>query len=88
MRDGKPPKVHLSLVEACYKAGLPVLPTALVGTENMVPTDILMKPFRRVRVSYRPLVNPADFENPRDFAEYCWAQVTDEVALLEASTSI
>ena len=87
MKNGKPPKVHLSLVEACHKAGIPVLPTALVGTENMVPTDILMKPFCRVAVSYRPIVEPADFEDPRAFAEHCWAQVTEEVAVLEASTS-
>lgn len=88
MRDGKPPKVYLSLVEACHKAGIPVLPTALVGTENMVPTDILMKPFCRVSVSYLPLVEPGEFESSGEFAQYCWRQVTAEVAAMESSTSI
>ena len=85
MRDGKPPKVHLSLVEACHKAGIPILPVALVGTENMVPKDIFMKPFRRVSVSYCPLVEPEGFEDPGDFARHCWAQVTGEIAELESS---
>ena len=85
MKNGKPRKVHLALVEACYKAGIPVLPAALAGTERMVPMDISMRPFRKISVSYRPLVEPKDFENGQDFAQFCWAQVTEEVECLESS---
>jgi 1-acyl-sn-glycerol-3-phosphate acyltransferase len=87
VRDGREVRVHLGLVEACYLAGIPVLPTALMYTERVMSNDISMRPFQKVKISYLPLVEPADFADSKVFAQACWRQVLEEAdRLLDKST--
>ena len=79
-RGGKKPKVHTGLIVACHSAGIPVVPTAIARTEHLVPHDVDIRPFRRVRVSYLPPVDPGEFEKAEEFAAFCWKQVEDEAA--------
>ena len=85
LREGRKPKVHKGLIVACHSAGIPVLPTAIARTDQLVPHDVDIRPFRRVRVSYLPPVDPKDFEKAEEFADFCWQQVEDEVARITDS---
>ena len=84
MRAGKKKRVHMGLIEACHGAGIPVLPVALAHTEWVCPTDVDIRPFRKIQVSYLQVVHPRDFEKSEDFARYCWNQVEEEFAALSS----
>jgi len=85
VREGQQVKVHLSLVEFCWKSKIPVLPIALMDTEHSLPEPFVLRPFQKMKVSYLPLVEPTDFENSKDFAQACWKMVQDEVGALSTA---
>ena len=85
--EGQRVRIHLGLVEACYSAGIPVMPTALMDTEIACGRDLFMRPFTKVRVSYLPLVEPSDFQDSEAFAKACWQNVLDEVEILRSTNA-
>jgi len=86
VREGQNVRVHLALVEFCWKSQIPVLPIALMDTEHGLPEPFILRPFQKMKVSYLPLVEPSDFENSKDFAQACWQMVQDEVVNLSSES--
>ena len=82
--DGREVRIHLGMVKACFEAGIAVLPTAVMHTEKVAGGNVSVRPFQKIRVSYLPLMEPADFPDAEVFAETCWQRVVDESERIEA----
>ncbi len=84
-RDGKLRKPKLGLVQACWDRGITVVPSALWGTENVVPPPIQLRV--RVLVHQRILaqMRPCDWPDRESFANEVWRRVVEATDLLERS---
>lgn len=81
-RDGKlREKVHFGMLEACFEAGIPVVPCGLWGTEQVIPVDaVQLRPGRTVKATFRPVLLPKDYPDAHSFALAAWQQVREIVA--------
>jgi len=80
-RDGElREKVQLGLVRACFGEGIPCIPTALLGTEKVLPVKgFFLRPFQTLDIHYLSPVRPEDFPDQETFAQAVWGQVGEEV---------
>ena len=83
-RDGRLRKrVFLRLIEACYPAGISVLPIALLGTEDVLPVGkFQVGLLKRPRVTFLQPIAPDGYEDARTFAQACWKAVEEGVVAL------
>lgn len=69
-------RVFLTLPMDCHEAGLPVVCCAVYGTERALPpNDTAAWPGQKVHLRFGRTLRPADFSDPRTFADACWAEV-------------
>ncbi|MEE2750995.1 MAG: lysophospholipid acyltransferase family protein [Myxococcota bacterium] len=80
-RDGEIREtVRLGLVMSCWEAGVPCVPTALLGTEKTLPVKgFFLRPFQTLHIHFLEPVQPADYGSALEFAEAVWGRVTGEV---------
>lgn len=76
--DGREVRIHLGMVKACYNAGIPVLPVAIIDTDKVAGGNVAVRPFQKVAVSYLPVIEPAGFSDADAFATKCWDSVVAE----------
>ena len=86
--DGREVRIHLGMVKACYNAGIPVLPAAIVDTDKVAGGNVAVRPFQKVKVSYLPVIEPADFSDADAFAQKCWDTVVAESQSLRDSSAL
>lgn len=81
-RDGKlSEKVHFGMLEACWEAGIQVVPCGLWGTEEVIPVESAQaRPFRTVKATFRSPLQPSDYPDALSFARAAWQQVRELVA--------
>ena len=78
-RDGRLHRGHTGVARVALRAGVPVIPVGIVGTDKVQPVGArLLRPFRRVTIRIGP---PLDFSDlaGRDGERIVLRQVTDEV---------
>lgn len=69
-------KVHLRLVQACFEAGIDVVPACVWGTERSIPAEgIFVWPFQRVGLEVEAPLERRQFADAGAYAEACWARV-------------
>ncbi len=76
-RDGRlAARVHLRLVEACWRAKIPVLPAWVWDTERVLPaTGLLAWPGQRPGLEVGAAVDAAAWPDAASFAAAVWEQV-------------
>ena len=86
-RDGEiREQVRLGLVMACWEAGVPCVPTALLGTEKTLPVKgFFLRPFQTLHIHFLTPVQPADYGSAQDFADAVWGRVRAEVDSMRLS---
>ena len=78
-------KVYLRLAMDCWPLGVPVVPCALLGTEDVLPVGRFEAwPGQRVRLDIGRALRPADYPDARRFAQACWDDVVARVGRLTA----
>jgi 1-acyl-sn-glycerol-3-phosphate acyltransferase len=86
-RDGKLRKPKLGLVQACWDKGITVVPSALWGTENVVPPPVQLRIGVRVKQRILAPMRPSDWPDRESFATEVWRRVVDATEALERSSS-
>ena len=77
-RAGELQEPNLTLIKLCYKLNIPVVSSAISGTYNMLPRGrYYLGFFKGITLKYAEPTEPKDFENEDDFANACWAKVTN-----------
>jgi|GEM_PF-1104889 len=77
-RDGKLLKPNTSIIRLCYKLNIPVVPSALEGTRDVLPRKrIYFKCFKKVIVKFTPPLYPKDYNSEQEFADACWGKVKE-----------
>ena len=84
-RDGKLRKPKLGLVQACWDNGITVVPSALWGTENVVPPPVQLRVGVRVYQRILTPMRPSDWPDRVSFAAEVWRRVIDATETLERS---
>ena len=76
-RDGRlASKVYLRLIQACYAAGIDVVPCCVWGTDRAVrAVGVHALPFQRFGLELEPPLERAAFTTAEAFAEASWARV-------------
>ncbi len=75
-RDGRLLRANKAIIKLCYKLKIPVIPTALEGTRDILPRNRLyLKPFKNVVLQFNSPINPETFASEEDFSEECWNKV-------------
>jgi 1-acyl-sn-glycerol-3-phosphate acyltransferase len=82
-------QVYLRLIFDCHSRGIPVVPCAVVGTDEALPPGRFgVWPFAPVRLEIGTAMRPADHATASAFATACWEDVRRRhAALLEAATT-
>lgn len=78
-------KTYLTLVEACFEHGIPVVPCALAGTEKVIPVN-LIDGFgfgKTIHGRFGEPMEPADHPDAAAFAKAAWGQVERMLPELE-----
>lgn len=84
-RDGKLRKPKLGLVQACWDKGITVVPSALWGTENVVPPPVQLRVGVRVYQRILTPMHPSDWPDRVSFAAEAWRRVVEATETLERS---
>ena len=78
-------RVHLTLAEDAWNAGLPVVPCAVMHTERTLPPGVIgAYPLEPCRLHIGTPIRPEGYADDAAFAEACWGEVAARVAALEA----
>jgi 1-acyl-sn-glycerol-3-phosphate acyltransferase len=85
-RDGQlREKVYLTLVEDCFRAGVPVVPCAVWATERVLPPGRPEAwPGQTVYLDVGPALDPRGFADAQAFAQACWSAVVRRVHRFES----
>ncbi|HNZ28200.1 MAG TPA: lysophospholipid acyltransferase family protein [Spirochaetota bacterium] len=76
--DGELLEPNLTLVKLAYKLKVPVIPSAIEGSRNVIQRGrIYYKFFQRVILKYSEPLYPTDFSSEEEFANACWSKVVD-----------
>lgn len=76
--DGKLLEANNAVVKICYKLNVPVVPSVLEGTRDILPKNRLYFKFgQKVVLKYNPPMYPKDFANAEEFADACWNEVVN-----------
>lgn len=78
-RDGRlGKKVYLRMVQACWEAGIDVVPACIWGTENVVPTTgFLAWPGQRGGIEIGAPLDRAAFADAESYADATWARLAE-----------
>ena len=78
-RDGRiAARVFTRLIQACFDAGIEVVPCAVWGTDRAVgATGFSARPFQRFGLELAAPLDRADFTSAEDFANASWAKVVE-----------
>jgi 1-acyl-sn-glycerol-3-phosphate acyltransferase len=78
-RDGRlRTKIHLRVVEECWKAGIDVVPAAVWGTERVLPVGSFRAvPFQRCGLEIGAPLRREDFQSAEAYAQATWARVVE-----------
>ncbi|MBA2319963.1 MAG: 1-acyl-sn-glycerol-3-phosphate acyltransferase [Deltaproteobacteria bacterium] len=84
-RDGRlSDKVYLTLAGDCYRAGHPVVPCAVWGTERALPVGVPVAwPGQTVCLDVGAALRPASFASEEAFVAACWDAVVRRVRRFE-----
>lgn len=84
-RDGAfGPRIHLTLPEDCWSAGLPVVPCAVWGTERVLPPNHAAGyPLQPCHIHIGAALYPQDYPDAEAFGQACWAAVVSDVERLK-----
>lgn len=76
-RDGRlGTDVQLGMLIAASEAGIPLVPAAVWGTDDVIPpSNKGIRYFQDITVRFGEPLAPSDFEDPAAHAEAAWAQV-------------
>jgi 1-acyl-sn-glycerol-3-phosphate acyltransferase len=88
-RDGEiREEVRLGLVMACWEAGIPCVPAALLGTEKTLPVKgFFLRPFQTLHIHFLPPIEPSQYGTAIEFSEAAWGQVAAEVNAMRQAQS-
>lgn len=76
--DGELLEPNLTLVKLAYKLKVPVIPSAIEGSKNVIKKGrIYYKFFQKVVLKYVEPLYPADYKSDEEFANACWNKVID-----------
>lgn len=76
--DGTVGEPMFAVIKMCYKFKIPVVPTAIHGTVNILPKKQWnVKYFQRVVLKFNEPVYPECFNTGDEFCEYCWNKVIE-----------
>jgi 1-acyl-sn-glycerol-3-phosphate acyltransferase len=69
-------KVHMTLVKDCFGEGIPVIPCAVNGTEEVLPPGrFAARPGKTVQLAVADAMWPKDYPNADAFASAVWTAV-------------
>ena len=67
---------NLTLIKVCYKLNIPVVPTAIEGSKNVLEKgNYYVKMFQKIIIKYNQPIYPKDFQDEETFAKICWGKV-------------
>ncbi|HOV14580.1 MAG TPA: lysophospholipid acyltransferase family protein [Spirochaetota bacterium] len=67
---------NLTLVKICYKMNIPVVPTAIEGSRNILEKgNYYVSLFKNVILKYNSPIYPKDYQDEDTFAKACWDMV-------------
>jgi 1-acyl-sn-glycerol-3-phosphate acyltransferase len=74
--DGTLLAPNLTTLKLCYKMGIPVVPTAIEGTRNVLARHKkLFNFFQKTVIQFTPPIYPKDFATEEIFSKTCWETV-------------
>ena len=77
-KNGELLEPNLAILKVCYKLGVPVVPSAIEGTRNILERgNYYINLFKKVVLKYNPPLYPKDYKNDEEFANACWDVVKE-----------